>query len=153
MRCSYLITWQGTRIVAPIMTGRRHSALDFVIFLHYNDIIMSTSLTIVYSVYWGPHQRKHQISASLAFLNLQYDHRLRSHPCNWCSISCGPCIHRVLMDSLENNPNLIMPWFTWGAQNSISPKLWCWYPEFLQQCIVNLSNGPCLSCMWLISGK
>ena len=42
---------------------------------HYNDIIMGvitsqiTSLTIVYStVYWGADQRKHQGSASLAFV-------------------------------------------------------------------------------------
>ena len=44
-------------------------------FLHYDDVIMMaiasqiTSLTIVYSaVYSGPHQRKHQSSASLAFV-------------------------------------------------------------------------------------
>ena len=43
--------------------------------LHYNGVIMSaiasqiTSLTIVYSsVYWGADQRKHQSSASLAFV-------------------------------------------------------------------------------------
>ena len=43
--------------------------------IHYNDVIMSamasqmTSLTIVYStVYWGAHQRKHQSSASQAFV-------------------------------------------------------------------------------------
>ena len=43
--------------------------------LHYGDIIMGaiacqiTSLTIVYStVYSGEHQRKHQSSASLAFV-------------------------------------------------------------------------------------
>ena len=42
---------------------------------HYNDVIMRamasqiTSLTIVYpSVYWGTDQRKHQSSASLAFV-------------------------------------------------------------------------------------
>ena len=42
---------------------------------HYDDVIMMaiasqiTSLTIVYSaVYSGPHQRKHQSSASLAFV-------------------------------------------------------------------------------------
>ena len=42
---------------------------------HYNDVIMSatasqvTSLTIVYSIaYSGAHQRKHQSSASLAFV-------------------------------------------------------------------------------------
>ena len=42
---------------------------------HYNDVTMSvmaseiTSITIVYStVYSGPHQRKHQSSASLAFV-------------------------------------------------------------------------------------
>ena len=42
---------------------------------HYNDVIMGTmatqftSLTIVYStVYWGTDQRKHQSSASLAFV-------------------------------------------------------------------------------------
>ena len=42
---------------------------------HYTDVIMSTmtsqitSLTIVYStVYWGADQRKHQSSASLAFV-------------------------------------------------------------------------------------
>ena len=44
-------------------------------FWHYNDVIMSamvsqiTSLTIVYStVYLGAYQRKHQSSASLAFV-------------------------------------------------------------------------------------
>ena len=43
--------------------------------MHFNDVIMSmmasqiTSLTIVYSsVYWAADQRKHQISASLAFV-------------------------------------------------------------------------------------
>ena len=43
--------------------------------IHYNDVIMGTmasqitSLTIVYStVYSGAHQRKHQSSASLAFV-------------------------------------------------------------------------------------
>ena len=41
---------------------------------HYSDIIMSvmtsqiTSLTVVYSVYSGTDQRKHQSSASLAFV-------------------------------------------------------------------------------------
>ena len=46
----------------------------FVSFAHYNDVIMSamasqiTSITIVYSVYSGSDQRKHQSSASLAFV-------------------------------------------------------------------------------------
>ena len=46
-----------------------------VIFMHYNDVIMGemtsqiTSLTVVYStVYSDADQRKHQISASLAFM-------------------------------------------------------------------------------------
>ena len=48
--------------------------MRFMVFTHYNDIIMSTmasqitSLAIVYStVYSGTDQRKHQSSASLAF--------------------------------------------------------------------------------------
>ena len=56
-------------IVKLVCTKRRISVF------HYNDIIMSamasqiTSLTIVYStVYSGADQRKHQTSASLAFV-------------------------------------------------------------------------------------
>ena len=56
--------------------GRRHGLqLAAIIFRHYSDVIMGrtasqiTSLTIVYStVYSGADQRKHQSSASLAFL-------------------------------------------------------------------------------------
>ena len=46
-----------------------------VIAIHYDDVIMTmlasqiTSLMVVYSiVYWGVNQRKHQSSASLAFV-------------------------------------------------------------------------------------
>ena len=52
------------------------------VYMHYSDVIMSTmasqitSLAIVYStVYWGAGQRKHQNSASLAFVT--EIHRLR----------------------------------------------------------------------------
>ena len=48
---------------------------EILIIPHYNDVIMGTmvsqitSLTIVYStIYWGTDQRKHQSSASLAFV-------------------------------------------------------------------------------------
>ena len=50
--------------------------------MHYSDVIMGalaseiTSLTIVYStVYWGADQRKHQSSASLAFVREFTGHR------------------------------------------------------------------------------
>ena len=52
-------------------------------YIHYNDVIMSamssqlTSLTIVYSTFYsGAGQRKHQSSASLAFV-------WGIHPCFW----------------------------------------------------------------------
>ena len=55
--------------------GWYHTSSAAVTSTHYNDVIMSamasqiTSLTIVYStVYWDADQRKHQSSASLAFV-------------------------------------------------------------------------------------
>ena len=55
---------------------RRHTKMRFGLYLyHYDDVIMTmlasqiTSLTVVYSiVYSGVNQRKHQSSASLAFV-------------------------------------------------------------------------------------
>ena len=62
----YLITWEGTRIIARVTSWYRY---------HYSDVIMSamvyhiTSLTIVYStIYSGADKRKHQSSASLPFV-------------------------------------------------------------------------------------
>ena len=56
-------------------TVKPHFTLDEIAPWHYNDVIMNamssqiTSLTIVYLiVYSGVHQRKHQSSASLAFV-------------------------------------------------------------------------------------
>ena len=52
-----------------------HWPTCFPIHMHYNDVIMSTitsqipSIPMVYStIYWGVDQRKHQSSASLAFV-------------------------------------------------------------------------------------
>ena len=62
---------QDSRTTCPISFGMRRPAY----WVHYNDIIMGsrashiTTLTIVYSsVYSGADQRKHQCSATLAFL-------------------------------------------------------------------------------------
>ena len=53
---------------------------------HYNDVIMGTiasqitSLTIVYSiVYSDPYQRKHQSSASLAFVSGEFPAQVASY--------------------------------------------------------------------------
>ena len=81
---TYYITWH---IFISITTGnynltqtRKENQTDALVIAvtircHYNDVIMGsmasqiTSLTIVYSaVYSGADQRKHQISASLAFV-------------------------------------------------------------------------------------
>ena len=66
-RCDRKMTIQG------LITY--HQSLDVFLTSHYNVVIMSamasqiTSLTIVYStVYSGANQRKHQSSASLAFV-------------------------------------------------------------------------------------
>ena len=60
---------------AQMLYNRRATQLDWFCF-HYNDVIMTTmvsqisSLTIVYStVYPGSDERKHQSSASLAFVS------------------------------------------------------------------------------------
>ena len=78
--CAWLNAWGNIREDADL---RRHRAnYDVIVVIqtavqrnHYNDVIMSlmasqiTSLTIVYStVYSGAGQRKHQSSASLAFV-------------------------------------------------------------------------------------
>ena len=62
------------KVSVPYITYLMSIAYDFVP-PHYNDVIMSamasqtTSLTIVYSnIYLGEDQRKHQSSASLAFV-------------------------------------------------------------------------------------
>ena len=64
MRCSDFIAWQGTRTAVGLYAP-----------FYYNDVTMSviasqiTSLTSVYStVYSDADQRKHQSSASLAFV-------------------------------------------------------------------------------------
>ena len=81
-------------------------------FFHYNDVIMSsmvsqiTSLTIVYStVYSGADQRKHQSSASLAFV--RGIHR-------WPVISPtkgqwrGKCFH-LITSSCDDSPWFLLP--------------------------------------------
>ena len=63
------------RLFEPSSNTRRHFTLPALYCLHYDDVIMTTmasqitSLTVVYSiVYSGIDQRKHQSSASLAFV-------------------------------------------------------------------------------------
>ena len=72
----YLMQQHATRNTVAFWTGLCLSYMKSVCFhMHYNDVITSalasqiTSLTIVYSsVYSGADQRKHQSSASLAFV-------------------------------------------------------------------------------------
>ena len=60
--------WDGTTQTACIAPQGKGGGI-ITCFKHYNDVIMSTSLTIVYStVYSGVNQQKHQSSASLVFV-------------------------------------------------------------------------------------
>ena len=84
MFCSILF-WSGLLFNSPVLNP------------HYNDVIMGamasqiTSLTIVYStVYSGADQRKHQSSASLAFV--WGIHRGRWIPRTKCQLR-GKCFH------------------------------------------------------------
>ena len=79
---------------------------------HYNDVIMSamasqiTRLTIVYStVYTGANQRKHQSSASLAFVR-----GIHRWPVN--SPHKGPVMRKMFTfdDVIMNIPNISMWW-------------------------------------------
>ena len=73
-----VITWNWTRnkpLTETIMNQFSDQHIHHQVPFHYNDVIMSmmasqiTSLTIVYStIYSGTDQRKHQSSASLAFV-------------------------------------------------------------------------------------
>ena len=75
---TYVLHLRQAVMRKEIKTGRppfSGKALRFVSKSHYNDVIMTkiasqiTSLTVVYStVYWEADQRKHQSSASLAFV-------------------------------------------------------------------------------------
>ena len=83
MQCrnTIILTHKNTQPVTPnkfrpenVTLSRKYIQIQDVL-LHYNDVIMNTmasqitSLTIVYStVYSGADQRKHQSSASLAFV-------------------------------------------------------------------------------------
>ena len=79
--CHYLNQWWSlsltpTRVTRPNWLERPKGTSKLLLFVHYSDFIMSTmasqittSLTIVYSiVYSGVDQRKHESSASLAFV-------------------------------------------------------------------------------------
>ena len=70
----YFIIWNNDRW-QPLCDQLRLDVSSDVLRTHYNDVIMSmlssqiTSLTVVYStIYSGTDQRKHQSSASLAFV-------------------------------------------------------------------------------------
>ena len=80
----------------------------FSLYMHYNDVIMSamvsqiTSLTVVYSdVYPGTDQRKHQSSASLAFVR---------RPVN--SPHKGPVTRKIFPfdDVIMASPNTVCAW-------------------------------------------
>ena len=103
---------------------------------HYGDVIMSTiasqitSLTIVYStVYWGSDQRKHQSSASLAFVRGVHRWPVNS-PHKWpvtrkmfpfddvimscCSEDCSVApVHQDVSQTMFKNINLFI--FTFSA--------------------------------------
>ena len=78
--CTCMITylhWSGPLFAKKLVQSNLFEILyrKRLLCLHYSDVIMGamasqiTSLTIVYStVYSGAHQRKHQSSASLAFV-------------------------------------------------------------------------------------
>ena len=78
-------------------------------FSHYNDVIMTkiasqiTSLTVVYStVYWEADQRKHQSSASLAFV--WGIHRDRWIPSTKGQLR-GKCFHLMTSSCTESSQN------------------------------------------------
>ena len=75
IRMSRNFTEPDTFTFCTVPLGDISHKLRFIAFKHYNDVIMGaiasqiTSLTIVYSkVYPGADQRKHERSASLAFV-------------------------------------------------------------------------------------
>ena len=104
MRCAWTNDWANRRDVVDlrrycIHCDGRHQAITWT---HYVDVIMTTmayqitSLTVVYStVYSDADQRKHQSSASLAFV--WGIHRDRWIPRTKGQL-CGKCFH--LMTSL-----------------------------------------------------
>ena len=74
MSCGWLLNWSHVIMISYYLE-ESHLTDVFKNQYHYNDVIMDamasqiTSLTIVYStVYSGADQRKHQSSASLAFV-------------------------------------------------------------------------------------
>ena len=76
-----LSTHSSTRDPLLETWNQRFKSVTLMGYDHYNDVIMGaiaskiTSLTIVYStVYWDAYQRKHQSSASLAFV--RWIHRI-----------------------------------------------------------------------------
>ena len=85
--------------------------------VHYDDVIMSaiasqiTSLTIVYStVYSGADQRKHQSSASLAFV--WGSHRDRWIPRTKCKLRVK-CFHLMTSSWIDGEM-----WWQWAKINS-----------------------------------
>ena len=90
---------------------------------HYNDVIMTTmasqitSLTVVYSiVYSGVDQRKHQSSASLAFV--RGNHRDRWIPRTKGQLR-GKCFH-LMTSSCISRYNKIYSKILWDKCNSLS---------------------------------
>ena len=76
-------------IIEPFVVDQCYLTLVCILQSHYNDVIMSamasqiTNLIIIYStVYSGADQRKHQISASLAFVRGIHRWPVNS-PCKW----------------------------------------------------------------------
>ena len=140
---------------SPKMKGRpkrRHSFLKLHwIFHHYNDVIMSAmasqilSLTIVYlTVYSGADQRKHQSSASLAFVTGEFPAQMASNAENvsiwWrhhdfenlqCSLrqqdrrNDDPFVLWITKMSTDNvdNINLIKVKHPWATINAVYMEL------------------------------
>ena len=91
------------RLLTHICVARPHCCSEnrFVLSIHYDDVIMTTlasqitSLTVVYSIaYSGVDQRKHQSSASLAFV--RGIHRDRWIP-RTKGQQCGKCFHLMTL--------------------------------------------------------
>ena len=96
---------------------------------HYNDVIMTTiasqitSLTVVYStVYSDADQRKHQSSASLAFV--WGIHRDRWIPRTNGQL-CGKCFHLMTSSWAREVTNPLVSLLLAGSLSHSDDELWC----------------------------
>ena len=149
------------RLLTHICVARPHCCSEnrFVLSIHYDDVIMTTlasqitSLTVVYSIaYSGVDQRKHQSSASLAFV--RGIHRDRWIP-RTKGQQCGKCFH--LMTSWWN-PIYMFYRFTWVYFHFpgiyyVNRKIWVYsqakfnYEIYIppQQQLLNLNSYCCIT--------